>query len=979
MKKLFKSLVFSILATFAVSGCNGLSVNTDENGTQIINIDEDTINEKIHEIYNLYAVSEREEGKEPLSYEDWLELIKGEKGDQGEKGNDGTSLHAASGEPSNNLGIVGDSYIDLNSWDFYLKTENGWAKQGNIKGASGDHGNTIEIIRLKNSDGLVDTYEIILSDASSYTFQVINGSQGIQGIRGEKGDDGHTPVITIGNNGNWYIDGGDTGFLAEARPAPTVVDMQLTNTIENREYYTVYYSDGSNFTFYVINGTNGEMGIQGEKGDDGHTPVITISDEGYWVIDGVSTSKYALGLSPTIIDGWWYLGDQPLNVKASGDNGHTPNVYINNDGYWEVDGVSTGVFARGSQGLNGKDGSMIFSGTSTQYPNNARPGDLYFNTDSMHVYQYSENNSNDGYIFYYWNDLGSTKGADGTNITVGIDFPNNPKVGDICIIAGTWELYKYQSTPMDETYLYYWELQGTIKGEKATEQLHLPSFIAINSTIGDSSSPNKPRIIDLNTESDLEFSVRFGDEFGGEDYLYYCYQQFRVKVEGSDFVSVSNLEYGQPISEPGRYDSNSGSLTLHINNSIMTGETFSVTITSAYNSMATATMYYKVMRYEKPDTIEFPDEVKIYKEWEYNNYKEIFDFATSKNGVKEGINQKLNAKYLGEGNKSYSFSGSYQDSQYLKLYFDEVGVYPFRIYSVDYPDIYKDINVCICEKAGIENAEIVDSYTNGVGHNIYQDDSTLLYGEFGFVDVRFSNDNLDSTEKLFLSYNNTDTDNFKVVVDGQAIALGYVDCNYRYEYGQPIYDTASIAVTGVKKGQSTLKVLDMNDNVLISKTYTVVSSAPSQYNGISIDYNVAYEAEYSDPVTFISPFDNFADLIASFDVKIYSQSMNEEVYCYYIDSDGIHFTNTVHDNFNIELYRKSNHELYGQYSVFRPAAPAPELYVIDKDYVYEYGESISFNDDISNYNVSVFRVFDGGSESQIQNYYVNQNKIYIDS
>ena len=53
------------------------------------------------------------------------------------------------------------------------------------------------------------------------------GPQGIQGVQGETGEqgvpgkdgidgeDGHTPVITIGENGNWYIDGVDTGVSAK--------------------------------------------------------------------------------------------------------------------------------------------------------------------------------------------------------------------------------------------------------------------------------------------------------------------------------------------------------------------------------------------------------------------------------------------------------------------------------------------------------------------------------------------------------------------------------------------------------------------------------------------------------------------------------------------------------------------------------------------------------------------------------------------
>ena len=38
------------------------------------------------------------------------------------------------------------------------------------------------------------------------------GPQGIQGIPGENG---HSPLVTIGENGNWFLDGVDTGVKAQ--------------------------------------------------------------------------------------------------------------------------------------------------------------------------------------------------------------------------------------------------------------------------------------------------------------------------------------------------------------------------------------------------------------------------------------------------------------------------------------------------------------------------------------------------------------------------------------------------------------------------------------------------------------------------------------------------------------------------------------------------------------------------------------------
>ena len=55
----------------------------------------------------------------------------------------------------------------------------------------------------------------------------------IKGDKGEKGDDGHTPVITIGSNGNWFVDGVDTTVKAAGSVGATGNDGStwLTGTV----------------------------------------------------------------------------------------------------------------------------------------------------------------------------------------------------------------------------------------------------------------------------------------------------------------------------------------------------------------------------------------------------------------------------------------------------------------------------------------------------------------------------------------------------------------------------------------------------------------------------------------------------------------------------------------------------------------------------------------------------------------------------
>ncbi len=166
-------------------------------------------------------------------------------------------------------------------------------------------GNFIKTIEKTSTDGLVDTYTIRYSDGSTYTFTVTNGEDGVDGIQGEPGKDGHTPVITIGENGNWYIDGVDTGKRAEGIKGDIgngIASIEKTSSEGLVDIYTITFTDGTTTTFTVTNGANGIDGIQGEPGKNGHTPIITIGENGNWYVDGVDTGKRAEVVLPPHYD-----------------------------------------------------------------------------------------------------------------------------------------------------------------------------------------------------------------------------------------------------------------------------------------------------------------------------------------------------------------------------------------------------------------------------------------------------------------------------------------------------------------------------------------------------------------------------------------------------------------------------------------------------------------------------------------------------
>jgi len=166
--------------------------------------------------------------------------IQGEIGPQGEPGKDGTSVITGNGEPTSTTGKNGDSYINLDNWDFYIKVNNVWVKQGNIK-----------------------------------------GSQGEQGIQGEAGEDGLTPYI--GENGNWWIGDTDTNQKAcgedgeqgiqgeKGEDGVSIVDVKQTGQMDNVMVFTIYFSNGDEFMYTVTNGVNGQQGPQGEQGIQGET------------------------------------------------------------------------------------------------------------------------------------------------------------------------------------------------------------------------------------------------------------------------------------------------------------------------------------------------------------------------------------------------------------------------------------------------------------------------------------------------------------------------------------------------------------------------------------------------------------------------------------------------------------------------------------------------------------------------------------
>jgi hypothetical protein len=135
----------------------------------------------------------------------------------------------------------------------------------------------------------------------------------LKGIAGQPGAPGHSPVVTIGDNGNWFIDGVDTG-----KPA---------------------------------------KGADGAPGENGSTPVVEIGENGNWFINGVDTgkpSKGENGSTPVVEigeNGNWFINGEDTGKSSKGENGSTPVVEIGENGNWFINGVDTGKPSRGEDGV----------------------------------------------------------------------------------------------------------------------------------------------------------------------------------------------------------------------------------------------------------------------------------------------------------------------------------------------------------------------------------------------------------------------------------------------------------------------------------------------------------------------------------------------------------------------------------------------------------------------------------------------------
>ena len=199
-------------------------------------------------------------------------------------------------------------------------------------------------VEKTNSYDYLDEYVITYEDGTTSEFFVFKDAEGKPKASVYPTADGLVPTVVVGENGNWVVNGVDSGVLAQAPSGynyRSIVSIIKTGTEGLVDTYTITYSDNTTSAFTVTNGENGEQGIQGVKGLDGHTPVVTI-ENGYWTVDGVATEVLAQGPK----------GDP-------GENGKSAYEIAKDHGYTgtEEEWLASLIGEAGAAGVNGTNGN----------------------------------------------------------------------------------------------------------------------------------------------------------------------------------------------------------------------------------------------------------------------------------------------------------------------------------------------------------------------------------------------------------------------------------------------------------------------------------------------------------------------------------------------------------------------------------------------------------------------------------------------
>ena len=187
-----------------------------------------------------------------------------------------------------------------------------------------------KVSNIENEVRQVDAPSIEIGENGNWWINGKDTGVSAKGEPGQPGSGGASTSIEVGTNGNWWINGADTGISARGEPG----QPGQPGTSASIEV-------GTNGNWWINGADTGisARGEPGQPGNDGTSASIEIGTNGNWWINGVDTGVSARG-----------------EPGQPGNDGTSTSIEIGTNGNWWINGVDTGVSARGESGQPGQPG-----------------------------------------------------------------------------------------------------------------------------------------------------------------------------------------------------------------------------------------------------------------------------------------------------------------------------------------------------------------------------------------------------------------------------------------------------------------------------------------------------------------------------------------------------------------------------------------------------------------------------------------------
>ncbi|HET4569487.1 TPA: G5 domain-containing protein, partial [Streptococcus pneumoniae] len=343
----------------------------------------------------------------------------GQDGAAGASGRDGKEVLNGKVDPTTE-GKDGDTFVNTQTGDVFVKKGNTWEPAGNIKGPKGDKGAD----GAKGEKGAQG--ERGLTGAQGVKGEKgEQGERGLTGSKGEKGDQGERGLTGAqgakGAKGEQGLQGRDgaqgpkgaDGQRGPAGPQGPKGEQGNPGTPGKDGKSLIAVKNGTETKVYVEDPARPGQPLNpnqplatitdGRNGTNGQSPTITATRSVQNGKNGVLVTITPVGGRPQttfVEDGQKGAdGKTPTVTITEGQNG-THTLTVHNPGSPDV----TTTIRDGATGQAGRDGKDVLNGKVNPQPNQGKNGDKYINTETGDVYV--KNNGN-------WDKEGNIKGPKG--------------------------------------------------------------------------------------------------------------------------------------------------------------------------------------------------------------------------------------------------------------------------------------------------------------------------------------------------------------------------------------------------------------------------------------------------------------------------------------------------------------------------------------------------------------------------------------